>query len=153
MAMNNGPLAGYTLDNLKVVLEDADFHPVDSDAVSFEIAANLAYRNASLNANPTLLEPIMNIEVVTPEEYMGEVMSDLNRRRGQITGMNNRSGARIVKAQVPLSEMFGYVTILRTITSGRASSSMEFFQYQKMPFELAAEIIKRVTGKQIFINQ
>jgi len=153
MAMNNGPLAGYTLDNLKVVLEDAAFHPVDSDAVSFEIAANLAYRNASLNANPTLLEPIMNIEVVTPEEYMGEVMSDLNRRRGQITGMDNRLGARIVKAQVPLSEMFGYVTILRTITSGRASSSMEFFQYQKMPFELAAEIIKRVTGKQIFINQ
>ncbi len=153
MAMNNGPLAGYTLDNLKVILKDATFHPVDSDAVSFEIAANLAYRNACLNANPTLLEPIMNIEVVTPEEYMGEVMSDLNRRRGQITGMDNRLGARIVKAQVPLSEMFGYVTILRTITSGRASSSMEFFQYQKMPIELAAEIIKRVTGKQIFINQ
>jgi len=153
MAMNNGPLAGYTLDNLKVVLKDAAFHPIDSDAVSFEIAANLAYRNASLNANPTLLEPIMKIEVVTPEEYMGEVMSDLNRRRGQISGMDNKLGARIVKAQVPLSEMFGYVTILRTITSGRASSSMEFFQYQKMPFELAAEIIKRVTGKQIFINQ
>ncbi|MBI5541729.1 MAG: elongation factor G [Bacteroidia bacterium] len=153
MAMNNGPLAGYTLDNLKVVLTDAAFHPVDSDAVSFEIAANLSYRNACMSANPTLLEPIMNVEIVTPEEYMGDVMSDLNRRRGQILGMDNRLGARVVKAQVPLAEVFGYVTILRTITSGRASSSMEFFQYQKMPFELAAEIIKRVTGKQIFINQ
>ncbi len=153
MAMNNGPLAGYTLENLKVVLIDASFHPVDSDSVSFEIAANLSYRNASMSANPTLLEPIMNVEIVTPEEYMGDVMSDLNRRRGQILGMDNKLGARVVKAQVPLAEVFGYVTILRTITSGRASSSMEFFQYQKMPFELAAEIIKRVTGKQIFINQ
>ena len=138
---------------MKVVLTDASFHPVDSDSVSFEIAANLSYRNASMSANPTLLEPIMNVEIVTPEEYMGDVMSDLNRRRGQILGMDNKLGARVVKAQVPLAEVFGYVTILRTITSGRASSSMEFFQYQKMPFELAAEIIKRVTGKQIFINQ
>lgn len=153
MAMNNGPLAGYLLENLKVVLLDASFHPIDSDATSFEIVANLAYRSACLNANPTLLEPIMNIEVVSPEEYVGEVMSDLNRRRGQINSMDNRQGVRIVKAQVPLSEMFGYVTVLRTITSGRASSSMEFNNYQKMPIELAAEIIRRVTGKQIFINQ
>ena len=153
MAMFNGPMAGYPLDNLKVVLLNGSFHPVDSDTISFETAANLAYRNASLNANPTLLEPIMNIEIVTPEEYMGDIMSDLNHRRGQILGVDNKLGARIIKAQVPLSEVFGYVTVLRTITSGRASSSMEFFKYQKLPIELAAEIIKRVTGKQICINQ
>ena len=153
MALLNGPLAGYPLENLKVVLKSGSHHPVDSDAVSFEIAANLAYRNATLHTNPTLLEPIMNVEVVTPEEYMGEVMSDLNRRRGQIGGMDNRLGARVVKAQVPLAELFGYVTILRTITSGRASSSIEFSNYASMPIELAAEIIKRITGKQIFINQ
>ena len=153
MALHNGPLAGYPLDNLKVVLLNGSHHPIDSDAVSYEVAANLAYRNATLHTNPTLLEPIMNVEVVTPEEYMGEVMSDLNRRRGQIHGMDNRLGARVVKAQVPLAELFGYVTVLRTITSGRASSTMEFSHYEQLPFELAAEIIKRVTGKQIFINQ
>ncbi len=153
MALLNGPLAGYPLDNLKVVLLNGLHHPVDSDAVSFEVAANLAYRNATLHTNPTLLEPMMNVEVVTPEEYMGEVMTDLNRRRGQIHGMDNRLGARVVKAQVPLAELFGYVTVLRTITSGRASSTMEFSHYAQLPFELAAEIIKRVTGKQIFINQ
>jgi elongation factor G len=153
MALFNGPLAGYPLDNLKVVLLSGTHHPIDSDSVSFEVAANLAYRNATLHTSPTLLEPVMNVEVVTPEEYMGEVMSDINRRRGQIHGMDNRLGARVVKAQVPLSELFGYVTVLRTITSGRASSTMEFNHYEKLPFELAAEIIKRVTGKQIFINQ
>lgn len=153
MTMLNGPLAGYPLENMKVELLKASYHPVDSDSIAFEATANLAYRSSAFQANPTLLEPLMNVEVVAPEEYMGEILNDLNRRRGQILGVDNRLGARVIKAQVPLSELFGYVTILRTITSGRASSTMEFSHYASMPIELAAEIIRRITGKQIFINQ
>lgn len=150
-AMSNGPLASYPLDNLKITLTDGLFHAVDSDALSFEIAAKIAYSNGVIKTRPTLLEPVMSVEVVTPEEYMGDVMSDINRRRGQILGMEERAGARVVKALAPLGELFGYVTILRTITSGRASSTMEYHHYENVPFELAAEIIEKTTGKKIYI--
>lgn len=146
-AMVNGVLAGYPLDSLKVTLTDGSFHPVDSDALSFEIAAKLAYREACAKAKPILLEPIMKVEVVTPDEYMGDVMGDLNRRRGQMEGMDTRAGAQVIKAKVPLSEMFGYVTTLRTITSGRASSSMEFSHYTECPKVIAEEVIAKVKGK------
>ena len=126
-AMKNGVLGGYPMTDLKVVLTDGSFHPVDSDQLSFELAALNAYKNACPKAGPVLMEPIMKVEVVTPEENMGDVIGDLNKRRGQVEGMEEaRSGARIVKAMVPLAEMFGYVTALRTITSGRATSSMEY---------------------------
>ena len=150
-AMSNGPLASYPLDNLKITLIDGSYHPVDSDALSFEIAAKIAYSNGVIKTRPTLLEPIMSVEIVTPEEYMGDVMSDINRRRGQILGMEERAGARVVKSLAPLGELFGYVTILRTITSGRASSTMEYHHYENVPFELAAEIIEKTTGKKIYI--
>lgn len=146
-AMVNGVLAGYPLDSLKVTLTDGSFHAVDSDALSFEIAAKLAYREACAKAKPILLEPIMKVEVVTPDEYMGDVMGDLNRRRGQMEGMDTRAGAQVIKAKVPLSEMFGYVTTLRTITSGRASSSMEFSHYTECPKAIAEEVIAKVKGK------
>lgn len=146
-AMFNGPLAGYKMDNLKVVLKDGSFHPVDSDGMSFEIAARMAYRKATQKANPVLLEPIMSIEVVTPEEYMGDIISDINRRRGQVQGMESRSGARVIKAIVPLMETFGYVTVLRSITSGRATSSMEFSRYEEVPPVLSNEIIESSKGK------
>ncbi|PKP18817.1 MAG: elongation factor G [Bacteroidetes bacterium HGW-Bacteroidetes-21] len=150
-AMANGPLASYPLDNLKVTLIDGSFHPVDSDALSFEIASKMSYNNGVIKTRPTLLEPVMSVEVVTPEEHMGDVMSDLNRRRGHISGMEERAGARVVKALVPLGELFGYVTILRTITSGRASSTMEYHHYESVPIDLAAEIIEKITGKKIYI--
>lgn len=125
--MKNGVLGGYPMDSMKVELLDGSFHPVDSDQLSFEIAAPQAYKNACAHTKPVLMEPIMKLEVVTPEENMGDVIGDLNKRRGQVEGMDNaRSGARIVKAMVPLAEMFGYVTTLRTITSGRATSSMQY---------------------------
>jgi elongation factor G len=146
-AMVNGVLAGYQLDSLKVVLTDGSFHAVDSDALSFEIAAKLAYKEACSKAKPILLEPIMKVEVVTPDEYMGDVMGDLNRRRGQLEGMDTRAGAQVIKAKVPLSEMFGYVTTLRTITSGRASSSMEFSHYTESPKAISEEVIAKVKGK------
>ncbi len=146
-AMVNGVLAGYPLDSLKVTLTDGSFHAVDSDALSFEIAAKLAYREACAKAKPILLEPIMKVEVVTPDEYMGDVMGDLNRRRGQMEGMDTRAGAQVIKAKVPLSEMFGYVTTLRTITSGRASSSMEFSHYTECPKAIAEEVIAKIKGK------
>ncbi len=146
-AMVNGVLAGYPLDSLKVVLTDGSFHAVDSDALSFEIAAKLAYKEAVAKAKPVLLEPIMKVEVVTPDEYMGDVMGDLNRRRGQMEGMDTRAGAQVIKAKVPLSEMFGYVTTLRTITSGRASSSMEFSHYTESPKAISEEVVARVKGK------
>ena len=146
-AMVNGVLAGYPLSSLKVVLTDGSFHAVDSDALSFEIAAKLAYKEACAKAKPILLEPIMKVEVVTPDEYMGDVMGDLNRRRGQMEGMDTRAGAQAIKAKVPLSEMFGYVTTLRTITSGRASSSMEFSHYTECPRAIAEEVIAKVKGK------
>ncbi|MBN2519559.1 MAG: elongation factor G [Bacteroidales bacterium] len=146
-AMSNGTIAGFPVNNLKVVLFDGSYHPVDSDSLSFEIAAKQAFRHAFAKAEGILLEPIMKLEVVTPEEYMGDVISDLNKRRGKIEGMEEKKGARVIKALVPLAEQFGYVTALRTITSGRATSSMEFSHYQELPEELANEIILKTTGK------
>ena len=136
--MKNGVLAGFPLDTLKVVLVDGSFHPVDSDQLSFELCAQFAFKNACAKARPVLMEPIMKLEVVTPEESMGDVIGDLNKRRGQVEGMeSSRTGARIVKAKVPLSELFGYVTALRTITSGRATSSMEFSHYADVSSSIA----------------
>lgn len=146
-AMYNGPLASYKMDNLKVVLKDGSFHPVDSDSLSFEIVARMAYRKATQKAHPVLLEPIMSVEVVTPEEYMGDIISDINKRRGQVQGMESRQGARVIKAMVPLVENFGYVTVLRTITSGRATSTMEFSHYEEVPPVLSNEIIENSKGK------
>lgn len=145
-AMETGVLAGYPLDNLRVRLYDGSFHPVDSDAVSFEQAAKAAFREACKKAKPNLLEPVMAVEVVVPEEYMGDVMGDLNRRRGHMQGMDTRGGAQVIKAKVPLSEMFGYVTQLRTITSGRGTSSMFFSHYEAVPKSLQDEILAKVKG-------
>lgn len=146
-AMVNGVLAGYPVDNLKVTLLDGSYHVVDSDSMSFELCAKVAYREAMPKATPVLLEPIMKMEVVTPEEYMGDVVGDLNRRRGQVEGMDSRAGAQVIKAKVPLSEMFGYVTTLRTLTSGRATSTMEFSHYTECPRNIAEEVIAKVKGK------
>ncbi len=147
-AMKNGVLAGYPLDSLKVVLKDGSFHPVDSDQLSFEICAIQAYKNACSKAGPVLMEPIMKLEVVTPEENMGDVIGDLNKRRGQVEGMeSSRSGARIVKAKVPLSEMFGYVTALRTITSGRATSSMTYDHHAAVSSSIAKAVLEEVKGR------
>jgi len=145
-AMQNGILAGYTIDRIKVRLFDGSFHPVDSDSLSFEVAAKQGFRAAARNCNPVLLEPIMKLEVVTPEANTGDVMGDLNRRRGQMEGIDERAGAQVVKAKVPLSEMFGYVTQLRTITSGRASSTMEFSHYAETPKNIAEEVLKKANG-------
>ncbi|MEA3461418.1 MAG: elongation factor G [Bacteroidota bacterium] len=146
-AMHNGPLAGFHIENLKVELLDGSYHAVDSDQLAFEICARQAFKHAALKAGPVMLEPIMAVEVVTPEEYMGDVISDLNKRRGQVEGMDSKAGARVIKAKVPLSEQFGYVTVLRTLSSGRATSTMEFSHYEKMPANLAKEILEQVTGK------
>ena len=147
-AMRNGVLAGYPLDKLKVTVLDGSFHPVDSDQLSFEICAQIAFKNACVKAKPVLMEPVMKIEVVTPEENMGDVIGDLNKRRGQVEGMDtSRTGARIVKAKVPLSEMFGYVTALRTITSGRATSSMEFSHYAPVNSAIAKAVLTEVGGR------
>jgi elongation factor G len=145
-AMQNGVLAGFAMNSLKVTLIDGSYHPVDSDSLSFEICAKQAFREACKHAKPILLEPIMSVEVVTPEEYMGDVIGDFNKRRGQITGMEERGGARVVKCKVPLSEMFGYVTVLRTITSGRATSTMEFSHYSPLSDNLAKDVIAEVKG-------
>ena len=147
-AMKNGVLAGYPLDSLKVTLLDGSFHPVDSDQLSFEIAANMAFKNACAKAGPALREPIFKVEVVTPEESMGDVISDLNKRRGQVEGMeSSRSGARIVKAKTPLAEMFGYVTSLRTITSGRATSTMTFSHYAEVSKQIAKAVLEEAQGR------
>ncbi|HPV27272.1 MAG TPA: elongation factor G [Bacteroidales bacterium] len=146
-AMTNGPLAGFPLDSLKVILKDGSYHPVDSDSLSFEIAARQAFRNATAKCRPVLLEPVMNAEVVTPEEYVGDVVGDFNRRRGKVEGMESKAGARVIKAKVPLAENFGYVTVLRTLTSGRATSTMEFSHFEEVPAELAKKIIEVTTGK------
>lgn len=146
-AMKNGPLAGFTVDTMKVVLTDGSFHPVDSDSLSFELAAKIAFRDAAKKAAPVVMEPIMKVEVTTPEENMGDVVGDLNKRRGQVEGMDSRGGAQIIKAKVPLSEMFGYVTALRTITSGRATSSMEFSHYSETPQSIADDVISKVKGQ------
>jgi len=146
-AMENGVLAGYPLVGLKITLMDGSFHPVDSDALSFEMAAKIGYKEAAQKAKPVLLEPIMKLEVVTPEEYMGDIIGDLNRRRGQVEGMESRSGARVIEAKVPLSEQFGYVTVLRTLSSGRASSSMEFSHYAEVPKGIAKEVVEKNNGR------
>ena len=146
-AMLNGILAGYPMDNLKVVLYDGSYHEVDSDQLSFETVAKIAFRNALLKAKPILLEPIMKAEVVTPEEYMGDVIDDFNKRRGNVEGMENKGSAKVIKATVPLSEKFGYVTVLRTITSGRATSTMEFSHFAPVPKEIAKDIIEKAKGK------
>ena len=147
-AMKNGVLAGYPVDQLKVTVIDGSFHPVDSDQLSFEICAQMAFKKSSAKAKPVLMEPIMKLEVVTPEESMGDVIGDLNKRRGQVEGMDTaHNGARIVKAKVPLSEMFGYVTALRTITSGRATSSMEFSHYAPVSSSIAKAVLEEVGGR------
>lgn len=146
-AMNTGVLAGYPVESLKVRLFDGSFHAVDSDSVSFEIAASIGFKEASRKASPVLLEPIMKIEVLTPEENMGDVIGDLNKRRGQLEGMDTRAGSQVIKAKVPLSEMFGYVTQLRTLSSGRASSTMEFDHYAEAPRNVQEEILAKVNGK------
>ncbi len=148
-AMANGVLAGYEVTSMKVILKDGSFHPVDSDALSFEIAARQAFRKALPKATPVIMEPIMSLEVVTPEDYMGDVIGDLNKRRGQITNMDSNGNARIVKAKVPLSEQFGYVTILRTLSSGRATSTMTFSHYAELPAALAKDVIEKSGNKSL----
>ena len=148
-AMANGVLAGYEVTSLKVKLKDGSFHPVDSDALSFEIAARQAFRKALPKATPVIMEPIMALEVVTPEDYMGDIIGDLNKRRGQITSMDANGNARVVKANVPLSEQFGYVTILRTISSGRATSTMQFSHYADLPAALAKDVIEQSGNKKL----
>ena len=147
LSMTNGVLANYPVDNLKVRVFDGSFHAVDSDAMSFELCAKQAFREAARKAKPVLLEPIMKIEVITPDQYMGDVTGDLNRRRGMLEGMDSRAGAQVIKAKVPLSEMFGYVTQLRSLSSGRASSTMEFSHYSPAPNNIAEEVIAKVKGK------
>ena len=147
-AMKNGVLGGYPMDSMKVTVIDGSFHPVDSDQLSFELAARNAYKNACVKAGPVLMEPVMKLEVVTPEENMGDVIGDLNKRRGQVEGMEEaRSGARIVKAMVPLAEMFGYVTALRTITSGRATSSMEYDHHAPVSGSIAKAVLEEIKGR------
>ncbi|MDR2292896.1 MAG: elongation factor G [Prevotellaceae bacterium] len=146
-AMVNGPLAGYEIESMKVELKDGSFHPVDSDSLSFEICARTAFRHAAIKADPVLLEPVMSLEVVTPDEYIGDVIGDLNRRRGVIVGTEAKGNAQVVKAKVPLSEQFGYVTVLRTITSGRATSTMEFSHYDEVPTSIAKAVIEKASGK------
>jgi elongation factor G len=146
-AMQNGVLAGFAVESLKVRLFDGSFHAVDSDSLSFEIAAKIAFKEAARKASPVLLEPIMKMEVITPEENMGDVIGDLNKRRGQLEGMDSRAGAQVVKAKVPLAEMFGYVTQLRTLSSGRATSTMEFSHYAEAPRNVQDEVLAKVNGK------
>ncbi|MEZ7496181.1 elongation factor G [Leeuwenhoekiella aequorea] len=145
-AMVNGPLAGFEVDAMKVTLKDGSFHPVDSDALSFELAAKLGFKSSAKAAGAVVLEPIMKVEVITPEENMGDIVGDLNRRRGQMTSMGDRAGAKVVKATVPLSEMFGYVTTLRTLSSGRATSTMEFSHYAETPANVSQEVIAAAKG-------
>lgn len=148
-AMKNGPLAGFEMDSMKVTLLDGSYHAVDSDQLSFELAASLGYRAASKAAGAVILEPIMRLEVITPEENMGDIVGDLNRRRGQVNQMSDRSGAKLISAEVPLSEMFGYVTTLRTLSSGRATSTMTFSHYAETPASISEEVIAAATGTTI----
>ncbi len=145
-AMKNGPLAGYEMDSMKITLKDGSFHPVDSDQLSFELAAKLGYKSAAKQARAVIMEPIMKLEVLTPEENMGDIVGDLNRRRGQVSDMSDRAGSKVVKATVPLSEMFGYVTSLRTLSSGRATSTMEFSHYAETPSNISEEVITAAKG-------
>jgi elongation factor G len=146
-AMNTGVLASYPVENMKVRVFDGSFHQVDSDSMSFELCARGGFREAARKAKPTLLEPIMKVEVITPEQYMGDVTGDLNRRRGMLEGMDSRAGAQVIKAKVPLSEMFGYVTQLRSLSSGRATSTMEFSHYAPAPNNVAEEVMAKSKGK------
>jgi elongation factor G len=146
-ALLNGPLAGFPVDSLKVTLLDGSFHAVDSDQLSFEICARQAFKSAASKAGPKLLEPIMKLEIVTPEEYMGDIIGDLNRRRGDVSGMESKGGAKVISAKVPLAEQFGYVTVLRTLSSGRATSSMEFSHYQEVPKALAEKVLENIKGR------
>ena len=145
-AMTNGVLAGFPMNSMKVTLIDGSHHEVDSDSLSFEICAKYAFRNACAKANPIMLEPVMTVEVVTPDEYMGDVIGDLNKRRGNVSAMEERGGARVIRAKAPLAEMFGYVTVLRSITSGRASSTMEFSHYAPLSDNMAKDIIAKIKG-------
>ncbi|WP_028890724.1 elongation factor G [Tenacibaculum sp. 47A_GOM-205m] len=145
-AMKNGPLAGYEMDSMKITLKDGSFHPVDSDQLSFELAAKMGYKAAAKAARAVIMEPMMKLEVLTPEENMGDIVGDLNRRRGQVNDMSDRAGSKVVKAIVPLSEMFGYVTSLRTLSSGRATSTMEFSHYAETPSNIAEEVIANAKG-------
>jgi elongation factor G len=150
-AMKNGILAGFPMENLQVTLRDGSFHPVDSDSLAFEIAAKQGFKHALRKGKVALLEPVMKVEVVTPEEYMGDVIGDFNRRRGQITGMESRLSARVILANVPLAEMFGYVTVLRTLSSGRATSTMEFSHFEEVPPALSQEVIEKITGTKVIV--
>lgn len=145
-AMANGPLAGFEVDSMKVTLKDGSFHPVDSDALSFELAAKIGFKEVAKKAGAVILEPIMKLEVLTPEENMGDIVGDLNRRRGQVNNMSDRAGAKVIKAEVPLSEMFGYVTTLRTLSSGRATSTMEFSHYAETPSNISESVIAAARG-------
>ena len=145
-SMKNGPLAGFEVDSMKVTLKDGSFHPVDSDSLSFELAARLAFKTSAKAAKAVIMEPIMKLEVITPEENMGDIVGDLNRRRGQVNSMDDRAGAKVVKGEVPLSEMFGYVTSLRTLSSGRATSTMEFSHYDQTPSNISETVISEVKG-------
>lgn len=145
-AMKSGPLAGYEVDSMKVILKDGSFHPVDSDQLSFELAAKLGFKAAAKKAKPAIMEPIMKLEILTPEENMGDIVGDLNRRRGVPSGMSDRNNAKVIKATVPLSEMFGYVTSLRTLSSGRATSTMEFEKYEAAPQNVADDVIAKANG-------
>ncbi|MFT5257626.1 MAG: elongation factor G [Polaribacter sp.] len=145
-AMKNGPLAGYEMDSMKVTLRDGSFHAVDSDALSFELAARMGYKASAKSAKAKIMEPLMKLEVLTPEANMGDIVGDLNRRRGQVNDMSDRAGSKVVKAIVPLSEMFGYVTALRTMSSGRATSTMEFSHYAETPSNIAEEVIAKAKG-------
>ena len=146
-AMKNGPLAGFEIDSMKVTLKDGSFHPVDSDSLSFELAAKIGFKAAAKQAKAVIMEPIMKLEVLTPEENMGDIVGDLNRRRGQVNSMDDRAGSKVVKAEVPLSEMFGYVTSLRTLSSGRATSTMEFSHYAETPSNISDSVISEIQGK------
>ena len=150
LAMSNGVLAGFPVDSIKVRLIDGSFHPVDSDTLSFEVAASLAFREACKKTKSVLIEPIMKIEIVTPEEYVGDVTGDLNRRRGVLENVSSRIGFHVIKGRVPLAEMFGYVTDLRSATSGRGTSSMEFSHYEEMPKNLMDEVIFKIKGIYIY---
>jgi len=146
-AMTSGPLAGFELDSMKITLHDGSFHPVDSDSLSFELAAKLGFKESAKASRPVIMEPIMKLEVLTPEENMGDIVGDLNRRRGQVNSMDDRAGSKVVKAEVPLSEMFGYVTSLRTLSSGRATSTMEFSHYAETPSSISEGVISEIKGK------
>jgi elongation factor G len=147
-AMRNGVLAGYPVEDVKIKLFDGSYHDVDSSEMAFKIAGSMAFKDAARKAHPVLLEPIMEVEVVTPEDYMGDVMGDLSSRRGKIEGLSSRKDAQIIKAKVPLSDMFGYSTVLRSMTQGRAIYSMQFAYYEEVPKSISEQIIEKVKGKE-----